>query len=187
MMKYIPPKDHPKGTGKSSEKVATFYDLDKDAWRSVSKRSREVVLKKDKGKPTVVVRDKDKEKIVPIAKKLREHGLELLATEGTCNYLNKNGIEIEKINKVSKGSQHIVDKIRDGEVELIINTPTTGKQPKRDGYKIRRAAVDLKIPYITNIQAAKAATNAIEAIKEGSITTKSINEYQDQIERKKHE
>ncbi len=170
-----------KSTG---EVMGIDYDFGKAYYKAEIAANNEIPTE---GTVILSIRDKDKEKIVPIAKKLREHGLELLATEGTCNYLNKNGIEIEKINKVSKGSPHIVDKIRDGEVDLIINTPTSGKQPKRDGYKIRRAAVDLKIPYITNIQAAKAATNAIEAIKEGSITTKSINEYQDQIERKKHE
>lgn len=60
MMKYIPIKDHPKGIRPSSKKVATFYDLDKDAWRSVSKRSKEIVLKKDEeGKPVMIVKDKD--------------------------------------------------------------------------------------------------------------------------------
>ena len=71
MMKYIPPQDHPKGIRPSSPKVATFFDLDKDAWRSVSKRSKEIVLKKDKktGKPIVVVKDTPKIKVKPIAKK----------------------------------------------------------------------------------------------------------------------
>jgi len=70
MMKYIPPKDHPKGIRPSSPKVATFFDLDKDAWRSVSKRSKELVLKKDEetDKPIVVVRDKSKVKVKPITK-----------------------------------------------------------------------------------------------------------------------
>ena len=70
MMKYIPPKDHPKGIRPSSPKVATFYDLDKDAWRSVSKRSKEIVLKKDEktDKPIVVVKDKSKIKIKPVVK-----------------------------------------------------------------------------------------------------------------------
>jgi len=70
MMKYIPPKDHPKGIRPSSPKVATFFDLDKDAWRSVSKRSKEIVLKKDKetGKPIVVVKDAPKVKVKVVSK-----------------------------------------------------------------------------------------------------------------------
>ncbi|MFW6311996.1 MAG: SH3 beta-barrel fold-containing protein, partial [Nanoarchaeota archaeon] len=63
MMKYIPKSDHPKGIRPSSDKVATFYDLDKDAWRSVSKKSKEIVLKKDEktGKPVFIVKDKEAE------------------------------------------------------------------------------------------------------------------------------
>jgi len=70
MMKYVPPKDHPKGIRPSSPKVATFFDLDKDAWRSVSRRSKELVLKKDEktDKPIVVVKDKSKVKVKPVEK-----------------------------------------------------------------------------------------------------------------------
>jgi len=70
MMKYIPPKDHPKGIRPSSPKVATFFDLDKDAWRSVSKRSKEIVIKKDEktGKPIIVVKDAPKVKVKVISK-----------------------------------------------------------------------------------------------------------------------
>lgn len=70
MMKYIPPKDHPKGIRPSSPKVATFFDLDKDAWRSVSRRSKELVLKKDEetDKPIIVVKDKTKVKVKPVSK-----------------------------------------------------------------------------------------------------------------------
>ena len=70
MMKYIPPKDHPKGIRPSSPKVATFFDLDKDAWRSVSKRSKEIVLKKDKetGKPIIVIKDTPKVKVKAVSK-----------------------------------------------------------------------------------------------------------------------
>ncbi|RZN63250.1 carbamoyl-phosphate synthase large subunit [Methanonatronarchaeum sp. AMET6-2] len=127
------------------------------------------------------IKDEDKEPMVPIARKLQEHGLDLVATSGTAEHMKENGIEIQEIKKVSEGSPNIVDWIREGKVDLIINTPTSGKQPKNDGYKIRRAAVDLKTPYITNIQAAKAAADAIEAINKGEIVTKSINSYQDGI------
>lgn len=136
------------------------------------------------GTVVLSIRDSDKPHIVSIAKKLDDLGLKLIATHGTANYLKERDIAVKKINKVSDGSPHIVDKIREDEVDLIINTPTSGKKPKRDGYKIRRAAVDLKVPYITNIQAAKAATDAIEAINKGEIITKSINEYQEQIKGK---
>ncbi|OKY79002.1 MAG: Carbamoylphosphate synthase large subunit CarB [Candidatus Methanohalarchaeum thermophilum] len=133
------------------------------------------------GNVVLSIRDEDKPKIVDVAKELKEQGLNLMGTEGTQKYLSDKGIKVEKVNKVSEGSPHIIDKIRDEEIDLIINTPTSGKQPKRDGYKIRRAAVNLKVPYITNIQAAKAAASAIKSFKEGKITTKSINEFQHEI------
>ncbi len=130
------------------------------------------------------IKDSDKDRILPIAKKMKEFGLDLVATKGTAEHLRKNSIlSVEESKKVSEGSPNIVDRIRKGEIDLIINTPTSGKQPKRDGYKIRRAAVDLKVPYITNIQAARAAGDAIEAMRKGKITTKSINTYQEDIKR----
>ena len=80
------------------------------------------------------------------------------------------------INKVNEGTPNIVDLVHKKEVDLIINTPT-GKQTVKDGFQIRRAAVDFSIPYITTIQAALAASDAIEAMKKGKITIKSMNEY----------
>ena len=105
MMKHIPPEDHPKGIRPSSDMVATFFDLDKEAWRSVSKRSKEIVLKKDEegGKPIVVVKDKEE--------KLRKKGAEpdklgpepedALQVGDIRNYLNRNGKNIGiKITRV---------------------------------------------------------------------------------------
>jgi hypothetical protein len=121
MMKYIPREDHPKGIRPSSTKVATFFDLDKMAWRSVSQRSKEIVLKKDeeKGRPIVVVQDKDKE-----AKKVRreekptkpidvtaikpeyEEPIDELQVGDVRNYLNRYGknIQIEIIRIGDDGS-----------------------------------------------------------------------------------
>ncbi|MFA4935860.1 MAG: hypothetical protein WC568_08500, partial [Candidatus Methanoperedens sp.] len=76
----------------------------------------------------------------------------------------------------SEGAPNIVDLIHKKEVNLIINTPIS-KQTVKDGYHIRRAAVDFRVPYITTIQAALAAADAIEAMKNGEITIKSLGEY----------
>jgi carbamoyl-phosphate synthase large subunit len=84
--------------------------------------------------------------------------------------------------KVHEGSQNVIDMMRRDEVELIINTPTS-KESRRDGSRIRRAAVDFKVPYITTIQAAVAAADAIETMKKGQdLTIKSINEYHREME-----
>jgi carbamoyl-phosphate synthase large subunit len=122
------------------------------------------------------IRDDDKPLIVGVAKKMQDAGLRLLGTRGTAKFLDMNGIRIDVINKVSEGVPNIVDLIHKKEVKLIINTPRS-KQTVKDGYHIRRAAVDFSVPYITTIQAALAAADAIEAMKNGEITIKSLGEY----------
>jgi len=98
MMKYIPKEDHPKGIRPSSDMVATFFDMDKDAWRSVSKRSKEIVLKKDeeKDQPIVVVRDKDTQATKPGADVDRRgpEPADELQVGDIRNYLNRNGKNI---------------------------------------------------------------------------------------------
>jgi carbamoyl-phosphate synthase large subunit len=84
------------------------------------------------------------------------------------------------IKKVREGSPNVIDMMRRNEVSLVINTPIN-KQARKDGYMIRRAAVDFKIPYITTIQAAIAAAKAIKSMKAGEMITKSINEYHREI------
>jgi carbamoyl-phosphate synthase large subunit len=122
------------------------------------------------------IRDEDKKLIIRVAKKMQDAGLHILGTRGTVRFLEKNGIKIDVINKVSEGTPNIVDLIHKKEVDLIINTPRS-KQTVKDGFQIRRAAVDFNIPYITTIQAALAAADAIQAMKNGKITIKSLGEY----------
>ncbi len=122
------------------------------------------------------IRNTDKAHIVRIAKKMQDAGLHILGTQGTVDYLEENGIKIEVIKKVSEGSPNVVDLIHNKKVDLIINTPTS-KQAVKDGFQIRRAAVDFSVPYITTIQAALAAADAIEAMNKGEITIKSLGEY----------
>jgi len=132
------------------------------------------------GKVFMSIREDDKERIVDVAKKMQDVGLELIGTKGTANHLGEHGIVMEVVKKVHDGSPNVIDMMRRDEVALIINTPTS-KQGRKDGYQIRRAAVDFAVPYITTIQAALAAGGAIEAMKKGDITIKSINEYHKEI------
>ena len=108
---------------------------------------------------------------------LKKLGFELLATEGTAKALAEVGVMAEVVKKVSEGSPNIIDRARNGEVDIIINTPTTGRNPMRDGYKIRRTAIDYRIPYITTIPAAKAMLKAIQSVKKNRISVASLNEY----------
>jgi carbamoyl-phosphate synthase large subunit len=86
------------------------------------------------------------------------------------------GVEAEVVPKVSEGQPNIVDYIRSGKISLIINVPK-GKGPKDDEFYIRRTAVECKTPYITTIAAAHAAVTAIERVKNGTFTIKSLQEY----------
>ncbi|HIH61732.1 MAG TPA: carbamoyl-phosphate synthase large subunit, partial [Methanobacteriales archaeon] len=127
------------------------------------------------GKIFISVKDPDKAKIADIVQKAEELGFKVIATRGTAEAV-KNISKVEVINKVSQASPNIKDAILSGEVGLIINTPS-GKQSADDGYIIRRMAIELGIPYVTTLAGARAALNAIEAVKMGKITVKSLNEY----------
>lgn len=132
------------------------------------------------GKVFMSIRNEDKEKMVEVARKMQKVGLELMGTRGTSNYMSEHGIEMETIKKVHDGSPNVIDMLRRNEVSLIINTPTS-KQARKDGYQIRRAAVDFRVPYITTVQAAVAAAEAMDAMKNGDIIIKSVNDYNREV------
>ena len=128
------------------------------------------------GKIFISVKETDKKKIRPIAEKAATLGFELVATSGTAD--SAGNVEIGKIKKVSQGSPNIRDAILDKEIDLIINT-SEGKQSAKDGYIIRRLAIELGIPYVTTLSGARAALNAIEAVQNNKISVKSLNDYCD--------
>lgn len=128
------------------------------------------------GKIFISVKEQDKKKIRPIAEKAANLGFELVATNGTADAAK--GVDIEKIKKVSQGSPNIRDAILNKEINLIINT-SEGKQSAKDGYIIRRLAIELGIPYVTTLSGVRAALNAIEAVQNNEINVKSLNEHID--------
>jgi carbamoyl-phosphate synthase large subunit len=128
-----------------------------------------------KGRLFISVRDSDKNSIRDIVEKAESLGFELVATIGTANAV-ENYVNINTIRKVSQRSPNIRDAVINGEIDLIINTPS-GKQSADDGFYIRRLAVELGIPYVTTLAGARAVLNAIEHVKEGDIGVKSLNEY----------
>ncbi|MDF0590823.1 carbamoyl-phosphate synthase large subunit [Methanotrichaceae archaeon Mx] len=128
----------------------------------------------------ISVRDEDKGAIAEVARRLAESGLKIIATEGTAGFLTKMGIAVDRVEKIYAGSPNVLDYMKRGEVALIINTPTT-KQSVRDGFQIRRNAVDYHVPYITTVQAARAAAQAIEIAKGGEITIKALDEYHREV------
>jgi carbamoyl-phosphate synthase large subunit len=128
------------------------------------------------GKIFLTVKEQDKKKIRPIADKAANLGFEIAAANGTGKATGLEDIEI--IKKVSQGSPNIRDAILNNEIDLIINT-SEGKQSAKDGYIIRRLAIELGIPYVTTLAGARAALNAIAAVQNSEINVKSLNDYAD--------
>jgi carbamoyl-phosphate synthase large subunit len=126
-----------------------------------------------KGNIFISVKDNDKMLIVPIAKRLKELGFNIVATRGTAQVLMTSGIEVRIVNKVQEGRPHIVDLIKNGEIAMLINT-TFGKKSIKDSYSIRRSVITYNIPYYTTIEGADAAYRAIVALKNGEITVTPI-------------
>ena len=126
----------------------------------------------------ISVCDDDKKGIVSVARTFKDAGLSIVGTKGTVDYLKQQGIEAGKLKKIQHGSPNVVEMMHAQKITLVINTPTD-KQSYKDGYQIRRSCIDLGIPYITTMPAAKAAASTIGGTKESSrkIEVKSINEY----------
>ena len=137
----------------------------------VSKKFENAVLKafigsganvSTKGSILITVRDKDKEEMLPLAKKFKDKGFSIYATVGTAKFLRTNGVESTIIEKLWEGTNSIIDLIESGKINFVINTPTKGKQSNRDGFKIRRMAAECKIPCFTSLDTVNALYQAIE-------------------------
>ncbi len=129
-----------------------------------------------KGNILLTVTDKDKEKLVPLAKKISELGFNILATEGTSRFLTENGISNTQVNKLHEGRPNIADSIKNKEVQLIINTPV-GRSSKFDDSYIRMMAVQYKLPYITSMAAAEASVEGIAMVQQNAIGPKALQDY----------
>ncbi len=116
------------------------------------------------GKVLISVKDKDKEEVIGVAKKLEGVGFEIVATEGTYKYLSEAGVNVSMAKKLYEGRPNIQDMITNGEISLIINSPI-GKASVHDDSYLRKAAIKAKVPYITTVAAAIATADGIEYVK----------------------
>jgi carbamoyl-phosphate synthase large subunit len=111
----------------------------------------------------VTVRDDDKPLILPVVKKFVNKGLKIVATRGTAQYLRDHGIPVKTVYRISeKFKPDVLSLMRRGEIDLVINTPTETTKSRKDGYMMRRLAIDLQIPFITTVQAAKAVAECLK-------------------------
>jgi carbamoyl-phosphate synthase large subunit len=128
-----------------------------------------------KGTIFISVNDMDKMKVIPIARDFHELGYTLIATEGTQTLLHQNGIDCNLISKVGEGRPNIVDCIKNGEVQFIINTPL-GQKSRYDEYEIGRSAIRYNISSTTTISGAQAALRGIRTLKTSSLKYKSLQD-----------
>ncbi|MHC4707187.1 MAG: carbamoyl-phosphate synthase large subunit, partial [Planctomycetota bacterium] len=128
------------------------------------------------GTVLITVADMDKKHVVDVAREFNNLGFKILATEGTHRLLADKGIESEHILKMHEGRPNIVDAIKNGEIQLVVNTPA-GKLSKYDDSYIRKAAINYKVPYITTTAAAAATAKGIAARRDGEAAVRSLQTY----------
>jgi carbamoyl-phosphate synthase large subunit len=124
----------------------------------------------------VSVKPSDKPVIEPAVRGLIDLGFTVVATDGTAQYLAARGLPVERVNKVAQGRPHIVDRLKDGGVQLVLNT-TEGWQSLQDSKSIRASAMLARIPYYTTAAAGLAAVKAIEATRGHSLEVRSLQSY----------
>jgi carbamoyl-phosphate synthase large subunit len=124
----------------------------------------------------VSVRDEDKPLLRSAMRDLEAAGFQIIATAGTHRYLHDNGIASTKVNKVAEGRPHIVDAMKNGGVQLVINT-TEGQKSVSDSRDIRRTALMGKIPYYTTIPGALAAVEGIIGYRDGNLSVRPLQDY----------
>jgi carbamoyl-phosphate synthase large subunit len=130
------------------------------------------------GAVLATVADKDKNEAFPILERLGGLGFKIYATSGTAKFLNERGLSIETVQKIREGEPNLLDLIRENKIDLVVNTLTKGKAPERDGFRIRRAAVENNIPCLTSLDTARAFADVLDHLLDGrGIEVKSLEEY----------
>jgi carbamoyl-phosphate synthase large subunit len=132
------------------------------------------------GTAFISVKDEDKSRALSIARNLQELGFGIVATLGTGRYFENQKINCKIVNKVIEGRPNIVDHLKNGEVQLVINT-TFGEKEIAQSYSIRRTALIQNVPYYTTISGARAAVGAIEVLKREGLDVRPLQDYYKEI------
>jgi carbamoyl-phosphate synthase large subunit len=129
-----------------------------------------------KGKVFISVKDADKEAVIPVAREFVKLGFEIISTSGTAGALTKAKIKVTKVFKIHAGRPNVLDRIKNGDINFIINTPS-GKIPREHEVVIRNAALAAKIPIMTTVRAALASANGIRSLQKRKVQVRSLQEY----------
>lgn len=129
------------------------------------------------GQILATINDKDKAEALPLLQTFSRLGFTIWATQGTASFLERNGVEVKKVAKLYQGKPNVVDLITDGKVDLVINSVSKGKQPLRDGFQIRRAAVEFNIPCLTSLDTCRGLLKVIERLGQDNLEPKALQDY----------
>ena len=166
--------------GPEMKSTGEVMGIDKDLGAAVAKAQFAAGQKlPESGTVFISVQDKDKMAALPVAKDFYDMGFTIMATRGTAAFFEENQVPATTVKKVSAGRPHVVDAVKNKEIQLILNTGATS-QTQRDGYEIRRAAIKYKIPYATTTDGTRAILDAIKALKKERLSVKPIQEYHKQ-------
>jgi carbamoyl-phosphate synthase large subunit len=133
-----------------------------------------------KGKVFISVKDADKEAVIPVAREFVKLGFEIISTSGTADALTKAKIRVTKVFKIHEGRPNVLDRIKNGDINFIINTPS-GKIPREHEVVIRNAALAAKIPIMTTVRAALASANGIRSLQKRKVQVRSLQEYNSDV------
>jgi carbamoyl-phosphate synthase large subunit len=163
--------------GPEMRSTGEVMGLDENFGRAFAKSQVGAGLKlPHSGTVFISVKDADKDLTLKPARELLAMGFTIIATRGTAKFLRDNGLEVKVVNKVLEGRPHVVDAIKNSEVQLVFNT-TEGTQALADSFSIRRTSLQLKVPYYTTIAGAAAATQAIAALRAGDLDVRPLQSY----------
>jgi carbamoyl-phosphate synthase large subunit len=165
--------------GPEMRSTGEVMGIDKDypaaVFKALSGAGQNIPLE---GAVYMTIADADKEAILPSAKAFWDMGFKIYATKGTSTFLRNNGIETTTVYTIREKMQpDALGLMRKGEIKLIVNTPTASSGSRRDGYMMRRLAVELEIPFLTTVQGAKATAAAIHRAREGNLEVKDLGSY----------
>ena len=131
-----------------------------------------------RGTMIATIADRDKEEAGELIREFADLGFRVHATGGTHSYLESIGVDSTPVKKISEGTSNIIDLIRSGDVDLVVNTLSPERNPEREGARIRRASVELNIPCLTSLDTARALLLALSSRREGDVfSLTTINEY----------
>jgi len=128
------------------------------------------------GNVFISVKDTDKERVIPLAREFVDLNFGIIATSGTAAVLKAAGIPVTKVFKMREGRPNVLDRVKNGDINFIINTPS-GKIPREDEVTIRNASLARRIPIMTTVRAAQASANGIRSLQKRGVTVRSLQEY----------